>query len=173
MGQRYKGDRANDRQAPTASVQPPRETGPLLVENVMSADVATVTPDTSAREAARIMRDRDIGFLPVCDVEGGVLGVLTDRDLVLGVLAADRGGDLPVEEVMTPDPITCRGQDDLRTCERLMSEHQVHRMVVIGEDGHLEGVVSLADLAAVETEQALGDVVADVRLGNDELDPHH
>jgi CBS domain-containing protein len=143
----------------------------VRVEDVMTAEVASVTRMAFVRDAARVMRDRDIGFLPVCEADGTVVGVVTDRDLVLGILAADRSPSTAVEEVMTPDPIVCYTTDDLAWCERLMSENQINRMVVVGEDERLAGVISLADLAGVEDEADLGEVVADVKLG--EADPQH
>src|SRR5687768_9990388 len=106
----------------------------VRVEDVMTAEVASVTRMAFVRDAARVMRDRDIGFLPVCEADGTVVGVVTDRDLVLGILAADRSPSTAVEEVMTPDPIVCYTTDDLAWCERLMSENQINRMVVVGED---------------------------------------
>ncbi len=138
----------------------------LRVEDVMTEDVATLTPLCNAKKAAVLMRDRDVGFLPVVAEDGRVVGVVTDRDLVLGVLASDRPASTPAKDVMTPDPVTCTVGDDLQECERLMSENQINRMVVLGEDGKLAGVVSLADLALVETDHAVGDLVADVRLGD-------
>jgi CBS domain-containing protein len=144
--------------------------GDVRVEDVMSVSVASVTRRAFARDAARMMRDRDIGFLPVCEADGTVVGVVTDRDLVVGVLAADQPPTIPVEEIMTPDPIVCYASDDLAWCERLMSENQVNRMVVVGDDERLVGVISLADLAMVESEEAVGGVVSDVKLG--EAEPH-
>jgi CBS domain-containing protein len=141
---------------------------PTRVESVMTAAVASVRRMAHARDAARLMRDRDIGFLPVCEADGSVVGVVTDRDLVLGVLAADRPATTAVEEIMTPDPIVCYASDDLDWCERLMSENQINRMVVVGDDERLVGVVSLADLAGVESEGVVGEVVADVKLGEPE-----
>jgi CBS domain-containing protein len=135
----------------------------LCVEDVMTADVATVSRGTSVREAAMLMRDRDIGFLPVCEADGAVAGVVTDRDLVLGVLATDRPSSTKVEEVMTPDPVVCYGTDDLSECERLMSENQINRMIVLGDNDRLVGVVSVADLVEVESEEEVGEVVADVK----------
>jgi CBS domain-containing protein len=142
----------------------------VRVEDVMTAAVASVTRMAHVRDAARVMRDRDIGFLPVCEADGTVVGVVTDRDLALGVLASDRAPSTAVEEVMTPDPIVCYASDDLAWCERLMSENQINRMVVVGDDEKLVGVISLADLAAVEDDETVGDVVSDVKLG--EAEPH-
>ena len=138
----------------------------VRVEDIMTALCATVTRGTSVRDAARVMRDRDVGFLPVCEPGGHVLGVLTDRDLVLGVLAADRPVSAPVEEVMTPDPVVCHKDDDLRTCERLMSDNRIGRLLVLGDEGRLVGIVSVTDLAQVENDLGVAALLADVKIGD-------
>jgi CBS domain-containing protein len=153
---------ANDRTDETESG------GGVRVEDVMTSAVASVTRMARVRDAARVMRDRDIGFLPVCEADGTVVGVVTDRDLVLGVLAADKAPTTAVEDVMTPDPIVCYGSDDLAWCERLMSENGIDRMVVVGDDERLAGVISLADLVVVESQTTVGQVITDVKLGEAE-----
>jgi CBS domain-containing protein len=142
----------------------------VKVEDVMTSSVASLTRMAHVRDAARMMRDRDIGFLPICEADGTVVGVVTDRDLVVGVLAADRAPSTPVEDVMTPDPVVCYASDDLAWCERLMSDNQINRMVVVGDDERLVGVISLADVAAADSEEAVGEVLSDVKLG--EAEPH-
>ncbi len=142
----------------------------MPVQDVMTAEVFIVAPGNPVSQAARLMRDNDIGFLPVVDAEDGVVGVLTDRDLVLQVLAEQRPATTPVEDVMTEEVVTCHAGDDIALCEHLMRENQVRRMVVLGDDDQLAGVVSLADLAQSDAEAQLGAVVADVTVG--ETDRH-
>jgi CBS domain-containing protein len=136
----------------------------VRVEEVMSTELVTVTPGTPAGEAARLMRDHDVGFLPVCQSDGSVVGVVTDRDLVLRILADDREVSTPVEEIMTEDVAQCHAADDLEECERLMRANQVTRMLVLGDQEDLVGIVSLADLANYdEDDMRLGNVVADLK----------
>lgn len=117
----------------------------------MKRQLSAIAPQTTAARAAREMRAAGIGFLPVCNREGTVVGVLTDRDLALRVCA----DQLPVETttasaIMTTAVIACRGDDSLDQVEALMARHQKSRLVVVDPNGHLAGVVSITDLLQVE-----------------------
>jgi CBS domain-containing protein len=166
------GEGSADRLAVEPDSRQGRDPGPgsergVTAEEVMSTEVVVAEPDTSASDAARLMRDNDIGFLPVCQRDGTVLGVLTDRDLVIRVLADELPSGTRVEEIMTEDVATCHAGDDLAVCERLMRANQVTRMIVLGDDDQLVGIVSLADLANNdEDDQRLGDLVADVKVSD-------
>ena len=141
----------------------------VLVQEVMTAEVFTVPATSSANDAARIMRDNDLGFLPVVQADNSVVGVLTDRDLVVRLLAEDLETSTAVDELMSADLVTCHAGDDLAICEYLMRQNQLKRMVVLGDDDQLAGVVSLADLAQNEDESQVGAVVADV---TGQAEPH-
>jgi CBS domain-containing protein len=142
----------------------------IIVEEVMAADVFTVSPGRPAAEAARIMRDNKVGFLPVVESDGEVVGVVTDRDLVVRLLADDRSPETAVEEVMTAAVVVCRAADDLAVCEHLMRVNQIARLVVLGDDEQLAGVISFSDLAQYEEESRVGAVIADVT--EREAEPH-
>ncbi|MGH9363110.1 MAG: CBS domain-containing protein [Thermoanaerobaculia bacterium] len=119
----------------------------MKVREIMTENPACCTPDQTVREAARLMAQNDCGSIPV--VEGSsrrLVGVITDRDLAIRVLAEGRGPDTPVGEVMTRDPVFCGPDDDVEKVERLMAERQVRRIPVV-EDGRVVGVVAQADLA--------------------------
>jgi CBS domain-containing protein len=116
-------------------------------ERVMQREVYCARPRDSAQHAAMLMRRENLGFLPVCDDEGCVIGTLTDRDLALRVCA--RGADaarLAVAEVMSHELVACRPDDDLAHAERLMAQHQKSRILITDEHAHLIGVVSVADV---------------------------
>ena len=119
----------------------------MKVIEIMTENPACCTPEQTAREAARLMAQNDCGSIPVVE-EGSrrLLGVVTDRDLAIRVLAEGRGPDTPVREAMTPDPVTCSPDDDVDKVERLMAERQVRRIPVV-ENGRVVGVVAQADLA--------------------------
>ncbi|MEY2462891.1 MAG: hypothetical protein QOH64_1029 [Acidimicrobiaceae bacterium] len=109
----------------------------------------TVSRDATVVRAAEEMRDKEIGDVIVVDVEDKVVGVVTDRDLAVRVIAAHRDPEVTkVEEVMTPDPITVAALDPVEEAERLMRQHLVHRLPVVDRDRKPLGVVSLEDLAA-------------------------
>jgi CBS domain-containing protein len=120
------------------------------VGDVMMPEVRSVTLDTSVQHAARLMREADVGSLPVLDGER-VVGVVTDRDIALRVVADGKGPDTPVEEVASRDVVSVGPEQDLDEALRLMAEHQVRRLPVIEEDGRLVGIFAQAD-AAMEAE---------------------
>ena len=97
------------------------------------------------------MRDRNIGFLPVCDADGSLAGVVTDRDLTIRVLAEHRSPSTTrVAEVMTQELLTCSADDDLEHAQALMAHHQKSRIICVDVQGCPAGVISLSDLANIE-----------------------
>lgn len=124
----------------------------------MSHEVLTVSADSSASEAARIMGDHNIGALPV--VRGDhMVGILTDRDIVLRAVAT--GGDptnISVSQVMS-QPVVCGSPHmDVRKATNLMAEKQIRRLPVV-HDGHLIGLVSLGDIALNSPDAISGDAL--------------
>lgn len=97
--------------------------------------------------AARRMRDEEISFLPVVDERGIVVGVVTGRDIAIRVTANDGPSTTRIADVMTPEPIACRAEHDLAHVEALMKRHHLTRILVTTDEGSLEGVVSLSDIA--------------------------
>ena len=134
----------------------------MLCEELMTSEVEVLDVGTSVREAARRMRDLNLGFLPIVDDAQQLVGVLTDRDIAVRVVAEDRSPDVPVDEVMTEDVISCRPDDDVERAEELMRVNQKARLVCVDDAGHVAGVISLADIAQYETEARAGGVMADV-----------
>jgi CBS domain-containing protein len=128
----------------------------------MTSEVEVLSIGTSVREAARRMRDLNIGFMPVVDDAQQLIGVLTDRDIVVRLVADDRKTRTAVEEVMTEEVITCSPDDDVERAEALMSVNQKSRLVCLDESGQVVGVISLSDLAQYEDETRAGEVIADV-----------
>ena len=99
-------------------------------------------------DAAKKMRKLDIGFLPVCDKTGHVIGAVTDRDLAVRCCADKLSAKKTrVGEVMSHDLVECRPEDELRRAQELMVEHQKSRVIVADADHVLRGVVSLSDIA--------------------------
>ena len=141
----------------------------MRCDEVMTREVEVLSFTESVVDAARKMRELDVGFLPVVASDGAALGTLTDRDIALRVVAEERSPETRVEEVMTGKVVTCRPQDDLRRAEELMRANQVSRVVVVEDDGRIAGVISLADIALTEREGRTGEVLADVKAG---LEPH-
>ncbi|MGZ3452543.1 MAG: universal stress protein [Polyangiales bacterium] len=108
-------------------------------------EVSAIGTNATASQAARLMRDLGTDFLPVCDADRRVLGVITARDLVVRVLTADDPRDVPVGSVMSAKPlIACRPDEDVRVAEERMLEAHVSRVIVVDEAQRLCGVMSRA-----------------------------
>lgn len=131
------------------------------IEDLMTRVVEVVTPDMSVRDVATRMKERNIGFYPVCD--GGMLvGLVTDRDLALRVLAEGRDPDAtPVEAVMTTPVAACSPEDPLDEVLTLMAARRVRRIPVVGGNGRLVGLVTLGKVAETDCE-ASGEVLKEV-----------
>jgi CBS domain-containing protein len=122
----------------------------MRCEEIMKRDIECVRQNTIVRDAARKMRDENIGFLPVCDEGQKVLGTITDRDLAIRVLAEDKGTSTRVGDVMTREVVSCRPGDDLRRAEELLATHKKSRIMCIDDNDNLVGVISLSDIAQVD-----------------------
>ncbi len=119
----------------------------MLCRDIMQSPVKWISEDDCVRTAARVMRDENIGFLPVCDPSGRVLGAITDRDLAVRVVAADLPNGTRVGEVMSRELVTCAASDDLGHAEQLMGRRHTGRILCTDAGGHLVGVISIADIA--------------------------
>ena len=119
----------------------------MQVQDVMTRGVAAVGQQTIVREAAMRMRQDNIGSIPIVE-DGRLLGVLTDRDIAVRVVAeADANAEMPVRDVMSKGAYTVHEDDDIGAAAELMARHQVRRLPVVDREEHLVGMVSLADLA--------------------------
>lgn len=127
----------------------------MRCDEVMKTRVEFLRQDDSAAEAARRMRDRNLGFLPVCDDAGRPVGTITDRDLALRVLGANLDGTARIGDLMSPDVVACRGSDEIAEAEHLMATHHKSRIMVLDPKGRLAGVISLSDLAERDARRAL------------------
>lgn len=119
----------------------------MKCRDIMSTNLELLSETDTIARAAGVMAAAGVGFLPICDANRKVIGVVTDRDLVTRALA--RGVDARTTSaamVMTSPAITCLADADLRRAEELMAAEQKSRIVVTDEDGSLAGVVSVADL---------------------------
>jgi CBS domain-containing protein len=116
------------------------------VGDIMNTDVETISPDATIEEAAQQMRDGDFGVLPVGD-ENELMGIITDRDIVVRAIAEGRGIDTPVSEAMSEGVISVNEDDSVEEAAQIMSDHQIRRLPVVDSDGKLVGIVSIGDFA--------------------------
>jgi CBS domain-containing protein len=128
--------------------------------DLMTENPSCITPETTAQEAAHMMDDQDVGSLPV--VESGskrLVGMVTDRDLAIRVLARGESGNLPVSDVMSKKDLACvRSEDDIDAVEKLMVRYQVRRIPVVDSQNRVVGVIAQADLARERKELGEKDV---------------
>jgi CBS domain-containing protein len=132
------------------------------IRDVMTSDPRTIEPSTSVHEAAKLMRDEDVGPMPIVE-NGSITGILTDRDIVVRVVADGKdpssttAGDVASHDLVTIDP-----EQTLDEALRLMAKHQVRRLPVCEEDGKLVGIVAQADVALEGDDKTTGHVVEEI-----------
>jgi CBS domain-containing protein len=119
----------------------------MLCSEIMQKPVKWISAEDTALTAARVMRAENIGFLPVCDRSGRVVGTVTDRDLAVRIVAENVPAETRLVDVMTKTAIQCRPTDDILAAEQLMGTHRKSRIVCTDGEGHLLGIVSIADIA--------------------------
>jgi CBS domain-containing protein len=130
---------------------------------VMTREPACSEPGDSILKVAEMMKREDVGAIPVVDSRSSrrLVGIVTDRDLVVKVLAEGRDvHSAAVRDAMTPHPATCREDQDVSQAVAEMAEHQVRRMPVVDAEGRLCGIIAQADIATrVKRDETTGDMV--------------
>lgn len=120
----------------------------MRAHEIMTRSVVYAHPWETVERAARLMRECDCGLLPVVDYNGRLIGMVTDRDIAVRIVA--RGIDprrARVEECMTRDAFACHVDDTVEDCMRAMSDHQVRRIPIVDDRDRVVGIISQGDLA--------------------------
>lgn len=132
------------------------------VSTVMTPNPATCKLDTPVRDIARMMLEHDCGQIPVLDDKDMPLGVVTDRDIAVRVVAI--GGDAlsPAGDIMSAPAKTVRVDSALKDCVCLMEDAQIRRVPVVDATGRIAGIVALADIALAGKDEATAEVVKEV-----------
>lgn len=134
----------------------------MKVSDVMSRDVEVAESYMMLDEVAELMRAADVGVLPVVE-SNRLLGVITDRDIVVRAIAhGDDPARTTVRQTMTPESVVVYEEQEIEDAARLMSEHQVRRLLVLDRDGRLVGMLSLGDLCAGAEQARAADVLCAV-----------
>ena len=129
------------------------------IRELMTESPRTVSSDAAVVEAARVMRDDDVGLVPVVDGDR-LVGTVTDRDIAIRVVAEERDpSSTTVREIASTDLVTIDPEQELGEALRLMAQHQVRRLPVVEEDGRLVGIVAQADVARHGDDSETGQVV--------------
>lgn len=132
------------------------------VQDLMTSNPKTIASDSSVVDAAKIMRDEDVGIVPIVDGDR-LVGTITDRDIAIKVVAEGKdtrsttAGQVASRDLVTVDP-----QQDLDEALRLMAQHQVRRLPVVEEDGRLVGILAQADVAREASPEETGRVVEEI-----------
>lgn len=137
----------------------------MKVRDVMTKSVDWVTPDTSVVKVAELMKRDDVGSIPICQ-GNNLIGMITDRDIVMKVVAA--GGNtnnISVKDVMSTDIISVTADQDVHEAANLMSRYQIRRLPVL-ENGNLIGILAIGDLAVEKIHiNEAGDALSDISRG--------
>jgi CBS domain-containing protein len=136
----------------------------MRVAQIMTPDPACCTPESTAQDAATLMKENDCGSIPVVENmdKRRLVGTVTDRDLAVRGLANGRGPDTSVRELMTYDPITSSPDDEVEIVREVMVSQQVRRVPVVDANRALVGIVAQADLAREDgaaSDQEVGRIV--------------
>jgi CBS domain-containing protein len=134
------------------------------VTDVMSRDVRTLPSTSTIADAAKVMDELNVGVIPVCEGDT-LLGMVTDRDIVVRAVAQGLGGDTPLSRVMSTDVRTARESDDLETVLAEMATSQIRRLPVVDASDALVGIISIGDIALKgqdeeDVGQSLGEISA-------------
>jgi CBS domain-containing protein len=131
------------------------------VSDVMTRGVRALSPRDSMVKAAQAMQELDVGAIPVCNDER-LVGIVTDRDLVVRGLAQACDANTPIDQVMSRQPLWCFENQPIDDVIAYMRKSQVRRVPVIDADNHLVGMVSLGDLAVKNDEQIAGQALRSI-----------
>ena len=118
----------------------------MKIQDIMTSDVQCCGPDTNLAAAAKMMWDSDCGALPVLNVEGRVMGMITDRDICMAAATKNKpASDITVWETVSGTVYTCQLSDDVHKALDIMKREKVRRLPVVDEDGVLQGIVAMND----------------------------
>ena len=133
----------------------------MRVSDAMTRGVRIANPGQTIRDAAKAMAEIDAGAMPVSDGDR-LVGMITDRDIAIRAVAAGKGPDTPVRDVMSPDVKYCFEDEELDHVAKNMAAIQVRRLPVVNREKRLVGIVSLGDVALTEGERAAGKAVTGI-----------
>ncbi len=133
---------------------------------IMTTDVKTVGRETPISDVGALMRDADIGSLPVLE-SGKLVGIVTDRDIVVRAVAQGHETNTSVGDVMTTEIFSVAPDDFVFEAVRLMGDKQVRRIPVVNEDRSLAGIIAMADVALeMEDEREIAETLEEISSGS-------
>ena len=138
----------------------------VLCRDIMTKSVKTATRADSLQTVARLMRDGDMGSVPVVE-DGKLVGIVTDRDLVVRSIADGKDASTSIAEAMTTDIFSVKPDDFAFEAIRLMGDKQVRRIPVVDNEGRLAGIIAMADIALeMEDQQEIAETLEEISSGS-------
>lgn len=134
----------------------------MIISEIMNKGLSTATLNDSIRSVAQIMRQEDIGAVPILENDRAV-GIITDRDIVINCVATGTSLERPISEAMKKEVICVRESEDVEVATRLMKDNQVSRIVVIDEKQKPVGMLSLHDLTHFHDNAAKGEILSEIK----------
>lgn len=126
----------------------------MKVKDCMCDSVAYINSNSTICDCAKLMSDKHVGCVPVCNKDENVVGLVTDRDVILRCIACGKDvNTTPVSEIMTSKVCCCNENDELNNAEKLMSENQIRRLPVVDDNNKIIGILTLGDLCKHENIQ--------------------
>jgi CBS domain-containing protein len=138
----------------------------IRCRDIMTSNVRTATRENTLQDVAVMMRDGDMGSVPVVE-DGKLVGIVTDRDIVVRSVADGRNASTSVIEAMTTDIFSVKPDDFVFEAIRLMGDKQVRRVPVVDETGTLAGIIAMADIALeMEDEKEIAETLEEISSGS-------
>jgi CBS domain-containing protein len=137
----------------------------MKVRDVMTPDPVCCTPDDTAQKVARMLKDQDIGSVPVVldQVSRKLVGMITDRDLCCNIVAEGKDPiSTTIDRIFTLNPVSCREGENITLCETLMQQHQVRRIPVVDGEERCIGIVSQADVALKDKPEKVSKTITEI-----------
>lgn len=121
----------------------------MKVKDCMCKDVAYLMPDATIQDCAKLMSSKHVGCIPVCDSDKKVVGIVTDRDVILrSIVCSKDAKTTPVSDIMTTKVFYCYENDEINNAQGIMSNEQIRRLPVINENNEIVGILTLGNLCA-------------------------
>ena len=140
-------------------------TARMRCRDIMTSDLRTAARDSTLQSVALLMRDGDMGAVPIVQ-NGKLVGIVTDRDIVVRSIADGMDASSPVSESMTTEVYSVRPDDFVFEAIRLMGDKQVRRVPVVDEKGELAGIIAMADIALeMEDEREIAETLEEISSG--------
>lgn len=137
----------------------------MRCREIMTSNVKTATRDMTLQQVSVLMRDGDMGSIPVVE-DGKLVGIVTDRDIVVRSVAEGKSASTPVGETMTSKVFSVGPDNFVFEAIRLMCDKQIRRVPVVGESGELAGIIAMADVALeIEDEREIAETLEEISSG--------